>query len=297
MTLIAFACYPDRIEAITDTASYSRSVSWLGQTTKQVPIAHLDALILTQGDSSFGIQAKVALLESAGDATTFDELAAGTPEMLRELWPDRRNPEHSGTVFLAGYSPAEEAFVAWQYAAEHDFFADRVDRPFVMPAPFSMRPSAVELLRAADYLEPEHRHLLANWDRRPELAAPESTQQWLDLALAVREQRALESFMRVIVAGRVFHTVVRRGKVATRQIHQFADRGDEFLQLIAWTQHPQAQLMACHCGSGKTFVECHLAPHLDSPCNCGSGSTFRECCMVQGANAQAVLAVAETSTR
>jgi hypothetical protein len=281
MTLIAFACYPDRIEAITDTASYTRSVTQLGQVTKQVALPHLDALVITQGDSEFGIRAKVVSLEASGEFATFDELANELPPMLRELWPQRGHALHVGTLFLLGYSAAEEQFVAWQYAAEHDFAPERVDRPFVTPSPFTMAPSALERERAATYLDHGQHHLLANWDRRPELTAPESTQDWLDLAVTVRQQRALEPFMRVIVAGRVFHTVLRRGRVTTRQIHQFDDHGDEFLQLIAWTQHPQAQLMECHCGSGDAFVDCHLAPYLDAECNCGSGHSFRKCCMVE----------------
>lgn len=286
MTLIGVATYGDRAEFITDIASYSLNGSSLGRTTKFVVVSHLDAAVVTQGSGEFGDLAKLATLKFAEQASSFDELTDGAPGWLLDAWELVRESEThltDSTVILVGYSPRHQRFVTYVFASESDFAPVDPGEMFLMPTPWTMRPSTMEQRRllATDGLGDRAREVLAGWADKPAVQRPGSASAWESLARTVREQRALESWFRVIVAGALLHTTLRRhGESSTRQLFEFDDHGEEFLRLIAYTQHPQAQLMACHCGSGKRFLDCHLAPHLDDPCGCGTGALFRDCCAV-----------------
>lgn len=73
-----------------------------------------------------------------------------------------------------------------------------------------------------------------------------------------------------------------RGEITTRRVYRYADGGEEFLHMVSGTQHPQGQVAACPCDSGKTYLDCHLAERYADghTCDCGSGEPFRDCCMV-----------------
>lgn len=294
MTMIAFATYGDRAEIITDSTSYRQNGTGLGRASKVLTIPHLDAAVTGQGDGGFGVDAKSAVLQVANQVATFDDMIAELPRHLRALWATRRKewPDASeAIVFVLGYSPRSGRFEAWMFATEQrDLEPIRVSAPWVFPCPWSLKPSLLEVKRIRGYSRnaaerhgvPDKGHLLAQqWMTKPQMVAPGNVGEWVTLAAKVREERALEGWADVYVAGDVFHTRLSRGEVTTRKIHTYNDEGPEFLKMISGTQHPVAQLMDCWCGSGIPSIDCHLLDQLDRRCGCRtSGKTFRECCAV-----------------
>jgi hypothetical protein len=264
MTLIAFATYGDHAEFITDTASYTRSVTHLGRCTKHLTIPHIDAAVLVQGDSDYGVAVKTGALLTSASVSTFDELVETAPEWLAVLWRDRRetgNGEPCESVaFLIGWSDTEQEFTAYAFASEREFKAHRVNRTWVMPCPWDYRPTALELRRMRRWMHdhPDVDKAAEMWSHCPPVRTPQSVDEWVALAKLARQQRSIrETFARVVVAGDVFHTRLARGEVATRRVHRFNDSGDEFAQMVRWTEHPQALAATCWCDSGATFGECH----------------------------------------
>lgn len=280
MTLIAFATYGDHAEFIHDSASYTLSGSEFGRCAKSMTLNHLDAAILTQGHARFGDDAKAGALQASGQVATFDELAATAPQWLRSMWSQQPHEPCDSTVFLIGYSTEAQAFAAYAYASEQEFKRIEVTRPWVMPTPWNLRPSDVELGRFTAR-RAGREDMARTWASKPTLPAPRNAAEWVSLAQTVREHRALEQTDKTFVAGDVQHTRLDRGAVTSRIVYSFDDSGEEFNRMVAGTHHPIGQVSPCHCGSGQRFIDCHLAPHLDEPCGCGSGDIFRECCMAE----------------
>ncbi len=291
MTLIAIATYGNSAEFITDTLSYSANLRSLGHTSKSMVLPHIDAAVLTQGGGDFGLIAKSTVAAVSAEVPTFDDLVDEAPEVLRQIWATRKPDEwgkYGGTVFLVGYSSRTETFRAFSFAHDRDgFAADALEAPHVMPAPYSMAPSEMELRRLTRKT-PEtesHANLVAAlknvWPTKPAFVAPKNKAQWQGVAVLCREQRALDpSRSRTLVGGSVHHTRLSRGKVSTHVIHTFEDSGEEFLRMVANSDHPQSQLAPCPCESGQTFRECCMVPYLDKPCGCESGQTLGECCAI-----------------
>lgn len=287
MTLIAFATYgTDRIEFITDSARYTRRVSEMGRTTKHLTINHLDAAVLTQGDSSFGDTVKSSCLKAAEDLGTFDAMTDTAPDWLahlRKLCVDAgETPEEDeSNVFLLGWSDRASKFVAYAFPSAAGFEPSKINGLWAMPAPWAMRPSALELDHIKrNFADDEHLdRIVDSWSKKPTRPAPRSTEEWVALACEAREQRALNAgFAHVIVAGDVFHTKLKRGSVETRRVHTFNDSGEEFLSLVEYTEHPIALAGPCWCESGRTYGDCHAR---EFPCGCRSGKSFGECCMMR----------------
>jgi hypothetical protein len=292
MTLIGIATYGNSAEFITDTLSYSANLHSLGHTTKSQVLTHIDTAVLTQGSSAFAHLATAGMAAVAAESPTFDSLVAEASEALRVMWASRADGDwgrYGATVFLIGYSPEVEAFRAFSFAHDRDdFAAERLDAPHIMPAPYSVAPSDMELRRLTNKRPESEGHaklitaLKTVWPAKPGLAAPKNKTQWQELAKQCREQRALDpSRARTLVGGNVHHTRLSRGKVSTHIIHTYDDSGDEFLRMIADSDHPQVQLAPCPCASRKTFRECCLIPFLSEDCRCDSGETFEECCAVE----------------
>lgn len=285
MTLIAFATYPDRIEFVTDTASYTDRVTHMRACTKHLILPHLDAAVLAQGDQVFGDLAGSSALQVSSQVITFDELVESAPEWLTNLW-EMRSEERANMpdsmVVLLGYSLMLGRFVAYAFTSEDGFAQREIPGLFVTPSPWRLAPSEIELGRFRTYVaeRDDGEQLIEAWLSWDAGQPPKSVGEWVELACQVREQRAMQPFGHVIVAGRVLHTRLERGSVHTRRVHEFDDSGEEFLRLVAGTHHPQAQLSPCVCGSGKRALDCHLADELDDTCGCASGQRFRECCMV-----------------
>lgn len=252
MTLIAFATYGDRAEFITDTVSYTANVSELGSCTKALTFPHIDAAVLAQGDSQFCDDAKATALKASAHFEGFDALVESAPAWLRSVWSSHQagGPLDDTTVILLGWSERERAFVAWQFASEHDFQPVNVSGLWVWPTPWTAHPTDLESVRLVKFGKrrpnpQNYRDAAESWMRASELASPASASEWHDLAIQVREQRALEEFSRVIVAGDVFHTVMRRGETATKRIHRYDDTGDELSTMVTGTQHPVSQAAPC----------------------------------------------------
>jgi hypothetical protein len=292
MTLIAIATYGRSAEFITDTLCYMPNAEELGRTTKYTVLAHIDTAILTQGDKRFGACVSAWLSESSAWTPDFDTLVAETPDALRDIWRHHpavagKSPESywgifGGTVFLVGYSLTAGEFKAFSFAFDrNNFEPEPLTEAHVMPAPFTVAPSDMELVRCLEDpdLAPAVVDAVRNrWANEAPLAPPRTRAQWIQLAKDCREHRALDqSRLRTLVGGDVHHTRLGRGKVSTHVIHTYNDSGAELQKLVAWSHHPQAQLAACWCESGKTWRECHLIEHLDEPCGCGQGESFGNC--------------------
>lgn len=299
MTLIAFACSPDRAEMITDTTSYTPNYRHIGKATKFLPLPHLDTVVLAQGANTFTAQAKIMLANLNPDVGLgFDDVVTLTPGWLRGL---RDHSDAAGvarfeaSIFLVGYSQTTAAFEAHAFHSDDDFEPHKVEGLFVMPSPFAFRPSALETRRMlaeterGGALEParkaESLDLISQWQGRPLPPTPASAQEWRAVGLAVRRDRAVQPqladpWLNLVIGGDIIHTVLERDRVTSTKIHTFDDTGEEFAQIVRGSDHPISQLGPCRCGSGRTYLECHLAKHRDEPCDCSSGKKFRDCCMV-----------------
>lgn len=288
MTLIGIATYGDHAEFITDTAWYTRYVEKLGVTTKHMTLNHLDAAVITGGDSEFGDYAQVSARKLADVCTSYDDLAARYAGTLRSILAE--SPQDADatpvTACLVGYSPEAGEFVIHLYAQEQDFKPVKV-RQWLTPTPWTYRPSGIEARRvrrdmlAADEsrasLWPQVDQL---WKGKPTWTPPASVEEWVALATAAHEQRTADEYCQVLVLGSIVHTRLDRCSSTTRTVHHFEHTDQEFAAVMAGTRHPIGQMQACWCESGETFRDCHLRPYWADACGCWSGRTFYECCMV-----------------
>ncbi|GEP38583.1 hypothetical protein NPS01_22460 [Nocardioides psychrotolerans] len=292
MTLIGFATYGDRAELITDTLSYASNLSSLGYCTKHHTIPHLDAVVMTRGDSAFSTYATTGTLTVSQDVDDFDQLVEQAPALLRALWGHHTDDEHlrmaSSTLYLMGYSPEQKKFTAHMFFSDQDFKHVRVHGSLVMPSPWDFAPSGYEMRLLKDSTRPhrqslESRLVLAErWRVKPVLPRPSSVDEWRALAISVREQRTLNPFFTILVGGQVMHCLVERGRSVTTSIHTFDDTGDELGKMVNGTCHPASQKAPCWCGSGLSFRDCHLAAYFAEghTCDCQSGRSFEDCCRV-----------------
>lgn len=290
MTLIGIATYGDHAEFITDTVSYTLHAERLGVTTKHLPLHHLDAAVLSSGDTSFGVYAKLSALELSTWCQTFDDLAERYQATVRQVCAETPGkPEHC-TAFLVGYSHKAREYVIHVYAQEQDFKPLTV-KTWLSPTPWNLRPSGIELRRGRDAARAEGEPRWGDWvktveplwPRRPKMKPPASVEEWVSLAETVQEHRTVDAYWVVMVMGSLVHTRLERGATTSRTVHEFAQTGEGFARLLEGTRHPIGQMQDCHCGSGKTYRDCHLRPHWTDPCGCASGRTFYECCMVPAA--------------
>lgn len=251
-------------------------------------LPHLDAAVLTQGDSTFSVIAKTGLAGQA-ELPTFDALVEAAPQLLRDAWhaDEDRWVSHEGTLFLVGYSHAEDEFRAYIYANDqNDFECRPTVAPHIMPAPFAVTPSDLELVRLAAALsdqvdEAYMRALTEDWPARAPFAAPETKSDWVLLAKQIREQRALdEGRTKTLIGGSMFHTKLARGKASTHEIHKFDDTGDELELLVYGSLNAASQTAPCPCKSGKAYRECYLPNVFSDDRYCGSGKPIGEYCAI-----------------
>lgn len=283
MTLIAFTTSTDRAEIATDTLSYTPNLRKMGQTSKLVPLLHLDAATTMTGSTAFGAFWKVAALGNPDQVATFDAFAEWAPSQLREMWSELgADNVPPPTVYLIGFSSERQAFTAWAYPHETDFEPVLIEGTHITPSPLIFRPHDMDLERMRE-CDPDGRRL-AEWAQQPACPTPESVDDWVALCCSARKTRnawaGRSNVAQHPVGGHLHLTTLQRGRIATEQVHTFDDSGEEFAAMIRGTAHPQAQLGACPCASGKRYVDCHLVPLLDKPCTCGSGRTFADCCRV-----------------
>ena len=293
MTLIGIATYGDHAEFITDTAWYTRYVEQLGVTTKHMTLNHFDAAVLTGGNSEFGDYAMVSARKLSDVSSSFDDMVPRFQGTLRSIMADipQHPDDNNSTAFLVGYSESAGEFVIYVYAQEQDWKPLRV-RQWLMPTPWSFRPSGIEARRVGhDMLNadesratlwPEADRL---WKSKPTWTPPTTDQQWIDLAKAAHEQRTVDDYCQVLVLGAIVHTRLDREAVTTRTLCHLEHTNEQFAAIFASTRHPLGQMQACWCDSGETYRDCHLRPYWADPCGCRSGRTFYECCMVPEAAA------------
>lgn len=290
MTLIGIATYGDRAEFITDTVWYTRYVEQLGVTTKHMTLNHLDAAVLTGGNSEFGDYAQVSARKLGDVCATFDEMVERYQATLRGIRQDidKIEGDSPATAFLVGYSHDAGEFVIYVYAEEQDWKPLRVSQ-WLMPTPWSFRPSGIEARRVAgDMLAADESRadrwptVEPLWRGQQKWPAPTSEEDWLGLAQMAHEQRTVDNYCQTLVLGSIVHTRLERGAVTTRVLGNLTHTDEEYANILAQTRHPIGQMQACWCDSGQTFRDCHLRPYWTERCACGhpAGRTFYECCMV-----------------
>lgn len=305
MTLIAFTTGPNQAEIITDTWTYEGTGRTLGHGSKVHPIPHLDMVVMSQGDARFGHLAKFAMTVLL--SATFDELVTHARPTLLSAWDacfeevKADNADHAtafalppSAVFLVGYSHERARFRAVGYSTHNAFIPFDIEGLHVMPAPFTVRPSDVELARFRAEVNKAPRSNdaanLAHLESLPRtLPAPETAEEWVALAMQARQDRsvsvAVNTRLKVFVGGDLHLTRLERGLVSTTRLLSFNDRGEELAAIMAGTLHPFGQAGPCTCGSGARYVDCCLAEIAGEPCLCGSTRPLAECCMLSPAEA------------
>lgn len=297
MTLIAFHTTRSSATVLTDTLAYNANFRHIGHATKVLALPHVDSAVVSNGDAEFGAFWKISAMTATLRKPDFDALHKATPGYLRELWDsmgddDWRDPP---TCFLIGYSAEQERFAAYSYAAAEDFAPVPVEDFLILPSPQIFRPSPQEISALQRSISgqqfkalPVERQTaklreLDEWSKRPVPPAPESDEDWVTYGQASRRRATGAGVSNIShpVGGSLVLTHLERGHVDTRRVHTFEDGGEDWLWMLRGTAHPQSQLGPCLCGSGKTYLECHLVPLLDERCTCGVGAkTFRECCAI-----------------
>ncbi|WP_332643691.1 hypothetical protein [Aeromicrobium sp.] len=278
MTLIAFHACGDNAEIITDSLAYSHGARHLGEVTKVHHLHHLRAVLATQGDVWFGCAAGAHLSNISKHADDFDGLLSVAPAILRRIWEaEDFTDKAEAALFIIGWSPEASEFVSCGLDAKTDFEPWRIEGPFMIPTPHSLRPSEFEF----GILEPAvSAEALASWREAAEMPTPQSPQDWVHLALTAWEDRALTPApSRVFIGGSLYFTQLNYSAQATHRLFDFDPPDEDFLKMVEGTLHPRAQLAPCpFCESGKVFVDC--CADLDVECPCGSGSAIRDCCML-----------------
>ncbi len=296
MTLIAFHAQQHRADIVTDTRTYAHCARRLHRTSKVMTLPHLDAAVICQGSTGFASHWNTQARHLAAQTPTFDHLLEATESATIRTWNDLVDDVDAANeafgaegaiapsvAFLVGLT--SRGFQAWQFASDNEFTPVQLTGLHVMPTPLDRRPSDLEAGRLLTHFHAAFgdaapiRHLM----RQPAPAPPQTRAGWVDLALAVRRDRALcdlSSGFKTYVGGDVRHTILTPGAVSDARIHAFDDTGAEFEQMVAGSYHPIAQAAPCQCGSGTAYVDCCLAPLADQPCSCGSGQVFADCCRV-----------------
>jgi hypothetical protein len=280
VTLIAVASYGDHAEILTDTFSYTANLEGLGRVTKVLALHHLDAVIAVSGASGFGNDVKAAALMYAPDSSNaLDALLGILQPLALSIWKDRTTDPHEyAHVVVVGWDSDDRCFRSYVLASERDFEPEPASGLWMQPTPWTMRPSQLELERVARLKGADESQI--TWATQPSASKPLTVSDWVHLGRMAREQRALATYARVLVAGDLILTRLERGAVSSKVVHRFHDEtedSDEFRQMVRWSWHPVAQMESCWCDSGHRFIDCHLVPYLDTPCGCRSGQTFRVC--------------------
>lgn len=282
MTLVAFANHGTHVDIATDTGGWDlMQRDGMSHVTKYSHLAHLDAVMLKQGDGQVGKVARY-VLDLITERDTFDDLIEAAPGAFQRAGAG--DDGAVGTVFLLGWSDHAEAFATYVLASEQNFRAHKVDR-WIMPAPWSMRPSGLELRRlkaVAAHTDwgPEAAEV---WPTRPPMRAPANDEEWIELANLARDERTmLGPRARVHVTGELWLSRLERGAFASRRVHQWNDTGENLRRMVTGSHHPFAQAEPCVCGSGRRWRDCCLAAWNASngSCLCGSGQPFEDCCRV-----------------
>lgn len=301
MTLIAIHTGADRAEILTDTWSYAGNWREIEHVSKVVTFPHINAAVVCQGDGRSTMDAEYAMLHASRMCSTFDEVAAEAPTAIRTStnpWIDARVAAEievtAFTVFLVGYSESEQRYKALQFASDDDALLPKEidDDVFVMPAPYTLRPSDLELARLGEKLpgiaDPTHAATYqANLDFMASLPAgqaPRTPDDWWKLAMQVRSDRVVRSTIGTGVmwgvGGEAWLTTLTDDAITQERLLTYNDEGEELELAVAGTMHPVGQAGPCPCGSGERYRLCCLVQFLDQRCTCGAPLTAAECCAI-----------------
>lgn len=316
MTFIGITTSTDHAEIVTDTWSYSKTLSRLGRLSKVYAMPHLDGAVVVQGDVSFGALWAANVAHCSDSMLSMDDLNEGAQEQLREsrdaLDDQRADSLGDALVLHVGFSPAAGRFTCTSFSSLDGFKPSEVTGPFVHPSPLTQRPSDYEVgwYRKAlasdrtrypdeatrERVEAAHRANLAGVEALPVgIYHPTTEEGWVALAehsRATRSTLTAQSKFKVLVGGELHHTRLEHGSVTTRTIHRFNDSGDEFAAIMRGTLHPVGQQGPCPCGSEKTYRECCIAAEENDPCWCGGPLRLKDCCALPPDASPSVLEIA-----
>jgi hypothetical protein len=206
VTLLMVAAEPEAVITVADSLAYT-SLGHTSWTSKVQLLPQHEALIAAHGVSGMGEFYALTVRSDGRRFVSLDDVLAETPEMLRECWKLLRldtEPDALTVVYVAGYSPHHGRHIAVRFSSTDEFEPTlRTEGVNIFPPPVD--PSAVTY--------------------------PETLEDWVALAEHIRnEQIALEagdgSRGRVLIGGRLIHTVLQGGIALQQTIHQFDDSPD-----------------------------------------------------------------------
>jgi hypothetical protein len=269
MTFIAISTSQTGALIATDTTIYAENLTRLGHGTKVHTMLHLAAAVVSQGDFAFGSDWALCAEVLGAEVPNFDELVAAAPDRLRQLYAEHRaslavaNKEPGPVLALhIGRSDRHARYVIVGHSSFRDFEPDVLGDFFVTPAPFDSRPSDHEAAAIRAGIESlEHdvnqeardepwvadvpRKNLAFMLDQAEGVAPTTIAGWVALSERTRLHRSrmvsADSGLKVLVAGELHLTGLGKGGITQGRVHRFNDSGDEFLEVVAGTEHPLAQ--------------------------------------------------------
>lgn len=268
MTLIAFAVRPDEVDVVTDSMSYTDAQCEIGFCSKIKTLPHVDGAYMTNGSHTMGVLAGMTLAEREFEQTGIDDWPEMFEERLADLWRATEEARsgagcdeggYTSNLYVVGWSPAHERFVAWEFCSDSDFKGrDLTDHEGIFSNP-----------------------AVSDLDLAP--TDDEAWVAWLRGCVdQVTHPRRRLYRRAVMIAGDFTRTHIRRGQIQQRRIHTLGPDDWEFRRMMIGSYHRFGQLGPCLCGSGQPAVICHLEymADLDAPCPCGGGSdrkAFGEC--------------------
>ena len=294
MTLIALSASTDHATVMVDSQSMAYVGTSVARDAKVMPLPQIDAVVVTQGSSTFGYTAQLDLLDLASQCSTFDEFARPARDQIKAAWAqmgvlaDRARQRGSNwqpldsAVFLVGYSHEAGSFTATCLASDFGFTPVRVDGLHVQPAPSHLALSALEHDRLTRHFDLNDLPAIGARSTVPN-PVPATEQEWRDLAVAAWRDRSfapIESGWKWITGGAIFLSTLTRGCYSSELLCELTPTREEFAEIVRGTLHPIGQAAPCVCGTGLRLIDC-CADHLnDGACPCESGRAFRDCCSI-----------------
>lgn len=294
MTLIAIHTHDNTAEIISDTIEYTPNGRHVHDTGRNKSWVLSNGIAVTAGSGNTHLADRWfhTAEDHAANTDDFEEFAATTGPLIKETWErvtriSKGRIDDPPNVYHVGWSPNTGTFKAYAYAPSNDYNPVDVTGLHTFPSPWSHRPSAIERAYVAerflhfDFDPVQVADAMEVWTQRPPLDPPETIHGWADIADQIRRERALEQSGGVIIGGKLHHLTINRHGVGARQtIHLFNDTPAETAYLVSGTLHPLCQASPCGCGSGRRWIDCHLADELDDPCTCGSDVPLARCCAI-----------------
>ncbi|QWC85528.1 hypothetical protein KLP28_01730 [Nocardioidaceae bacterium] len=291
MTMIAVSHQGDHALVCSDTLAVARNMTQVSTNVDKVHLFPARGIAVSiNGNVRRGAEVLgwMHVAAATGEHERFDEFCA-----FAFLAAARAAPSESGDnscgVFITGPDDDTGRYVT-AYADDTSDFTEvvRTEDHFCTPSPIRHAPSAIEdqwLSTGEAYSAPDVRQALDDglrvWRRQPPMPSTVTPQEWADLALAVRHDRATDPLLHAPIGGRILLTKISPGRIATRTVHTFSDQpgGTDFRKLIARSLHPDNLHGPCRCDSGRPALGCCVDP--GQPCLCGSGQSLGECHAVE----------------